>query len=160
MEQEVTGSSPVRHPQFSPCICAGCLVSAGSRIRLVARRFHDLRDAADRRLLFDRICAWHRIVCHHLKVPRLLLGALNTTLAMHAIVGALIAGAVTGGIGAVPTLPIQCAAYVGAGIVPWVCLASNLPPCWNASPSRSRSLPGAIPVPRRTISSCHSTARC
>jgi MFS family permease len=44
-------------------------------------------------------------------------GALNATSALLAMVGALIAGVVTGRIGAVPTLTLQSASYIVAGLV-------------------------------------------
>ena len=51
-------------------------------------------------------------------------GAINTTSAALAIIGAVIAGLVTGPLGAVPTLTVQSAAYVAAGILALMLLVS------------------------------------
>jgi hypothetical protein len=68
-------------------------------------------------------------------------GALNATAAMLAMVGAVIAGLVTGRLGAVPTLTVQSASYVVAGLFALKVMAARAPASVEAEPIASSQAP-------------------
>jgi MFS family permease len=68
-------------------------------------------------------------------------GALNATAAMLAMVGAVIAGLVTGRLGAVPTLTVQSASYVVAVLFALKVMAARAPASVEAEPIASSQAP-------------------